>query len=83
MDSNPREGPKCRERRRGWEASRVEGLMESGMELVLHVGGCNNCAFERVEDGPVFGAEVKCDEVTGPVVPRPATCGDRCNSGAP
>jgi len=53
------------------------------MELVLHVGGCYNCTLERVEDGPVFGAQVKCDEVTAPLVPRPATCGDGGTSGVP
>ena len=82
MDRNPRERPKCGERR-GREASRVERLMEGGVELVLHVGKRYSCALERVEDGPVFGARIKCDEVTGPVVPRPTTCGDGGNSGVP
>ena len=82
MDRNPRERPKCGESR-SREASRVERLMEGGMELVLHMGGCYNCALERVEDGPVFGAHVKYDEVTGPVVPRPTSCGEGGNSGVP
>ncbi len=40
MDRNPREGPKCAERR-SREASRVERLMEGGMELVLHARRIN------------------------------------------
>jgi hypothetical protein len=50
---------------------------------MLHVGGRNGCALERAEDGPVFGAQIKCDEVAGPVVPRPTACGDGDNSGVP
>ena len=82
LDHYPREGPECGERR-SREAARVERLVEGGMELVLHVGGCTICASKRVDDGPVFGAEVKCDEMIGPVVPRSAACGDSCNSGVP
>jgi hypothetical protein len=52
LDRNPGERPKCGERR-SREASRVERLMEGGMKLTLHVGGC---ALEGVEDGPAFGA---------------------------
>ena len=47
------------------------------------MGGRNNCVLEGVEDGPVFGAQVKCDEVAGPVVPRPTSCEDGGNNGVP
>ncbi len=50
---------------------------------MLHVGGRDGCALEGVEDGPVFGAKVKCDEVACPVVPRPTACGDGGSSGVP
>ena len=82
MDRNLREPPKLGE---GWsrEASGVERLMEGGMELALHAGGCIICALERVEDGPVIWAQVKCDEVIGTVVPWPTTSGDGGRSGVP
>jgi len=35
------------------------------------------------EDGPIFLARVKCDEVTSPVVPRAITNRDDCGCGIP
>ena len=82
MDSNLREPPK---RGEGWsrEASRVKRLMEGGMQLTLHAGGSIRCAFERVEDVPVVMTQIKSDEVSGPVVPRPTSGGNGGKSRVP
>ena len=53
------------------------------MYLPPHACGSLSCALERAEDGPVVRTEMKCDEVSGPVVPWPTTGGDGGMSGVP
>jgi hypothetical protein len=56
---------------------------ESSVELTLQASGLKKGILEGVEDGPIFLAHVKCDEVTSPVVPRTTTNRDGCGCGIP
>ena len=68
MDRNLREMTECGEGRSG-EASGGERLSEGAVQMALHAGGCEYGVLQGVEDGPVFRAHIKCDEVTCPIVP--------------
>ena len=49
----------------------------------MQASGLNKGIYEGVEDGPIFLAHVKRDEVTSPVVPRATTKGNGCRCGIP
>ena len=53
------------------------------MYPVVHAVGSESRALKGVQDGPVIWAHVECDEVSGPIVPRPTACGDGGDSGIP
>ena len=53
------------------------------MELTLQASGLKYGILEGVEDGAIFLAHVKRDEVISPVVPRATTSRDGCRCGIP
>ena len=60
-----------------------EGFAESSMEPILHMGRFREVLLEGVDDGPVFLADIKRDEVSRPVVPRATSRGNGRMCGIP
>jgi hypothetical protein len=53
------------------------------VELTLYASGLKEGILKGVDEGPIFLAHIKRDEVSSPVVPRATAYGDGCGCGNP
>ncbi len=82
MDGDLRESTK---RREGWcgMVAGGERLSKGSVELPLHASGFKKGILQGVYNRQVVRAQIKCDEVSRPVVPRATASGNSLMCGIP